>query len=207
MHQLTKLFKLFELTRSQVQQGYILARVRKYALSDLAQHHYLVSIIGWQLACLAKRAGAKIDNEKVLELCLVHDLGELLGGDIGKYYANANPRARKLAKAFESENQRFLTQFFGSDARHIVTLFREVMVKNTDEGKIMNIADRMECAHYLIYLNNFERPDFDIIKSTLTIARQLKDRKARQAITAFLRGWSRDIKQKSRKKEELLWQS
>ncbi len=204
MHQLSKLFKLLELTRSQVQQGYILSRVRKHALSDLAQHQYLVSVIGWQLARLAKRAGAKIDVEKVLELCLVHDLGELLGGDIGKYYAITNPRARKLAKAFESENQRFLTQFFGADSQRVATLFREVMTKSTDEGKIMNIADRMECAHYLTYLNNFERPDFDIAKSTLEIARQLKDRKARQTITAFIRTWSRDIKRKDHRKSELL---
>ncbi len=58
---------------------------------NLAEHHYLVAMIGWQLATLVTKKGANIDADKVLHFCLLHDLGELFGGDIGMYYAKANP--------------------------------------------------------------------------------------------------------------------
>ena len=60
MEHLTKLFKLVELTRSQPQTGYVLAGIKTDELSNLAEHHYLVTFIAWQLARAANRAGAKL---------------------------------------------------------------------------------------------------------------------------------------------------
>ncbi len=117
MDHLAKLFKLLEITRSQPQYGYALAGIPKGELSDLAQHHYLVTFIAWQLALSVQSKGAKINVQKVLEYSLIHDLGELFGGDIAMPYAKANPKARILAKAFEAENQKYLANFFGAQAR------------------------------------------------------------------------------------------
>src|SRR6185436_17908737 len=100
MKNLPNLFKLVELTRAQVQQGYLLSGVQREKISNLAEHHYLVTFIGWQLAVNLKQAGANIDTQKVMEYCLMHDLGELMGGDISIWYAQMNKRARKHAKAF-----------------------------------------------------------------------------------------------------------
>ena len=75
MEHLTNLFKLIELTRSQPQYGYALAGIQQDELSNLAEHHYLVTFVAWQLASQVKRAGANIDIQKVLEFCLIHDLG------------------------------------------------------------------------------------------------------------------------------------
>jgi len=47
MDNLTKLFKLVELTRFQPQYGYALAGIPKEELSNLAEHHYLVTFIAW----------------------------------------------------------------------------------------------------------------------------------------------------------------
>jgi len=57
MHYLSKLFQLIQLTRSQPQYGYALSGIKQDDLSNLAEHHYLVTFIAWQLALLAKRAG------------------------------------------------------------------------------------------------------------------------------------------------------
>ena len=67
MENLTNLFKLMELTRSQPQYGYALSGIQQDELSNLAEHHYLVTFIAWQLAAHVKGAGAKIDIQKVLE--------------------------------------------------------------------------------------------------------------------------------------------
>ena len=61
MKNLPNLFKLMELTRAQVQYGYLMSGMRKDQLSNLAEHHYLVTFIGWQLALNLKEAGANID--------------------------------------------------------------------------------------------------------------------------------------------------
>src|SRR3989344_5119270 len=111
MKHLTNLFKLMQLTRSQPLYGYVVGGVQKNDLSNLAEHHYLVTFIAWQLARQIKSKGANINVEKVLEFAMVHDIGELFGGDISMPYARANPKAREYAKAFEEENQKFLSKF------------------------------------------------------------------------------------------------
>src|SRR5581483_5063728 len=140
----TTLFRLIELTRSQPQYGYILAEIPKAQLSDLAQHHYLVTFIAWQLAAAANRAGGEINTEKVLEYALVHDLGELFGGDIAMPYAQANPPAREAAKSFERENQKYISRFFEDGQAEVQTLFTEVMQATTNEALIAKIADYVE---------------------------------------------------------------
>jgi len=74
MDYLTNLFKIIELTRSQSQYGYILAGIKRGDLSNLAEHHYLVTFIAWQLTLYVKSKGAKISVQKVLEFSLIHDL-------------------------------------------------------------------------------------------------------------------------------------
>ena len=99
MKHLTDLFKLAEITRHQPQYGYNVGGVLKHELSDLAQHHFLVTFMAWQLALELQSRGAKIDVQKTMEIALVHDLGELFGGDISFHYGRKNPAARKAAKA------------------------------------------------------------------------------------------------------------
>src|SRR3989344_4528618 len=100
MDKLIKLINLLQIGRSQPQYGYAVAGGNA-RVSNLAEHQYLVAMLGWQLAELVNARGAQVDVTKVLKLCLLHDLGELFGGDIGMYYAKANPQARTLAKQFE----------------------------------------------------------------------------------------------------------
>src|SRR5690606_29298080 len=108
--------------------------------------------------------GAKINPSKVLELCLIHDLGELFGGDISRPYAMANPKARKLAKAFEAENQNYIRKYLGTVDQEI---WDEVMEPVTDEGIIYKIADVMECGHFLKYMGHYKPLDTQILKDKL----------------------------------------
>lgn len=159
MENFAKLIQLIEITRSQPQYGYALAGIQKDALSDLAQHHYLVTFIAWFLASVAKQKGANIDVGKTMEFALVHDLGELFGGDIAMPYARANPKARELAKAFESENQAFLSQFFGSLSEQYRELTAEVMDFKSDESLIAKLADYIEVTHYKQYVGKLTAGD------------------------------------------------
>lgn len=183
-----------EITRAQPQYGYVLAEIPKSDISDLAQHHYLVTFIAWQLARIVKNAGAEINVEKVLEFSLIHDLGELFGGDISMPYAKANPAAREKAKAFEAENQKFLATFFGHDQDYFQQLSGEIMDVSSDEGIIAKIADYIEVTQYKLYVHRLSKDDVTMAVNKLEkLASKLIDRVARNKIQSFLKQWQREL--------------
>src|SRR3989338_7599490 len=189
MNHLTNLFKLMELTRSQPQYGYVLSGIQQDELSNLAEHHYLVTFIAWQIARQVKNKGANIDIAKVLEFSLIHDLGELFGGDISMPYAKANPKAREHAKAFEEENQRFLARFFGNEADYFKKLGHEILDAESDEAIIAKVADYIEITHFKQYVKVFSKKfDVDLIEPKLqSKISQIKDPIVKKEISKFVK--------------------
>ena len=190
MENALKFLKLIQATRSQPQYGYVPSGIKKSELSDLAQHHYLVTLTAWYLARLVKAAGGVVDLERVLEICLLHDLGELFGGDIARPYAIANPAANKLAKAFEQENQRYLTSIIG-DANHVKELFQEGNFPESTEAVVAKIADYMEVTHYKHYLRVMTKGDVKMVVLSMNrMISGLTDQKSKKFLTKFVKDWS-----------------
>jgi len=198
MKHLTNLFKLMQLTRSQPLYGYVVGGVQKNDLSNLAEHHYLVTFIAWQLARQIKSKGANINVEKVLEFAMVHDIGELFGGDISMPYARANPKAREYAKAFEEENQKFLSKFFGSEEDYFKKLGHEILDAKSDEALITKIADYLEHIHYKQYIKTIsQKTDIDSLVPVfkLKISR-IRDPIAKKELNKFTKDWLKNISKK-----------
>jgi len=197
MKNLTKLFRLVEITRSQPQYGYALSEIPKGDLSDLAQHHYLVTFMAWRLCRLVNNAGASIDTEKVLEFALIHDLGELFGGDIAWPYGKANPKARRLAKAFEAENHRYLSQYFDQDNKYFKYLAKEILSAKSNESLIAKIADYIECTHYKLYIHRINKDDVIMVKKKIdNFIKKLKDPIAKKELGNFTNFWAKELTQK-----------
>lgn len=187
MKSLTDLFKLVQITRDQPQYGYNLAGIHKHELSDLAQHHYLVTFITWQLGRLAERAGGKIYTARAMEISMIHDLGELFGSDISHYYAKANPEARALAKNFEHANNEFLSNFFDEEKDYYMKLVREMEQVKSDESKLAKIADYVEVLHYKQHLGKLGEDDLrSFLSGIVTRAQEINDTHARGILTAYL---------------------
>jgi len=198
MQHLTKLFKLVELTRSQPQYGYALSGIKQDELSNLAEHQYLVTFMAWQMAQSLIDSGAKINLQKIFELSLIHDLGELFGGDISAPYAKTNPKAKKLAKAFEAENQRFFAKFFGSSSNHFKKLGKEILDQKTDESLVVKVADYLECSHYLQYVNKFSVADLSFDAAKLKgYAKKIKDKVAKKELLSYISTWEKDVMKNS----------
>ena len=194
MKNLPNLFKLIELTRSQVQYGYLLSGIKREQLSNLAEHHYLVTFIGWQLAINLKQAGVNIDVQKVLEFCLIHDLGELMGGDISAWYAQMNKRARKHAKAFEEENQKYLSKFFGNDSKRFKKMAKEILDAKSDEALIAKVADYIEALCFKVYVGNFDEPSRKLTNDKLLgFIRKMKDKTAKQLLQQFVAEYLKSV--------------
>lgn len=205
MEHLTKLFKLLELTRSQPQTGYALAGIGRTELSNLAEHHYLVAIFAWQIALSLNRAGANLDLVRVLEFALVHDLGELLGGDIAMPYAKANRRAYRAAKAFEKENQKFLAKFFGSGKNHFLKRAAEILEAKSDEAFVAKFADYVECTHYKQYASRLKKQDMTLAREKCgKLLKKIKNPIARSELQKFLPLWLADLPKTAARFDEIL---
>lgn len=198
MKHLTDLFTLMELTRSQPQYGYVLSGVKQDELSNLAEHQYLVTFVAWQIARQLKNKGAKIDLAKVMEFALIHDLGELFGGDISMPYAQVNPKANEYAKAFEAENHKFISKFFGDEKAYFKEISGEIMDAESDEALIAKFADYVEHAHYKHYTQTSTKKfDIDLAGPKLRdIVGKVSDAIAKRELQKFIKSWSKDIGKK-----------
>ena len=198
MENLTTLFKLLECTRLQPQYGYALAGVSKSEMSDLAQHHYMVGIIALLLGKFLNSRGAKLDIQKVLEIALTHDLGELLGGDINFYYSRSNLEARKKAKEFEAENIKYLSGHFGQYGKELEANTRSFEDKDSDEAIIAQCADKIECVHYKLQVGKIGKMDVQSTKiSVLNYAKKLTDKNLAKELEKFINLWEREMPGKS----------
>ncbi len=163
-------------------------------LSNLAEHHYLVTFIAWQLAASLNHKGAKINIQKVLEFCLIHDLGELFGGDIGMLYARANPKAREYAKKFEAENHNYISKLFGEQQKHFAELSAEILDASSDESRIAKIADYLEITHYKFYINVFTKTDIELVAKKLSqMVEDMKDPMAQKELRKFIKDWNKSM--------------
>jgi len=193
MKHLTKLFHLLEITRNQPQYGYAIwgGGVR---MGNLAEHHYMVSVIAWQLASSVNSVGAKLDIAKVFEFASIHDIGELFGGDISMPYAKANPKAREYAKKFEAENHSYIAKFFGDQSDHFKRLSAEILDAESDEAHIVKIADYIEVTHYKFFIGRFVQSDIELISEKMDkMISGMKDKIARKELTAFVKEWKKEM--------------
>ena len=193
-HDLFSLFELMQLMRSQPMYGYALTGLPKGELSDLTQHHYLVGMLAWRLARIAKSAGGNVRIERTMELALTHDIGEIFGGDIAAPYARANPAARKHAKAFEQENLKFLAPFFGDDSSYMTDLFKELHEKTTDEARIVKIADFIEFTHYKRYIRRSTEGDAAIVSNVIEAnLAAMQDPSTKSSLTTATQAWIKGL--------------
>jgi putative hydrolase of HD superfamily len=192
MNKIIELINLLQISRSQPQYGYAVAggNVR---IGNLAEHHYLVTMLAWQLSEMVNEAGANIDTLKVIKFSLLHDIGELFGGDIGMYYAKANPQAKIYAKQFEEENQKFLSKFFAKK-EEILVLTKEILESESDEAHISKIADYLEVTHYKFFNGQVKKKDFELIGPKLSEkVGKIKDEVAKKILLNFVDEWTKKM--------------
>jgi len=176
------------------QYGYAIAGVQKNELSDIAQHQYLVALFAWQLALNLNSLGANFNVQRVLELALTHDLGELFGSDISFYYARKNKKARTFAKKFEMENIKFMSKFFGKDKNYFQKLLGELHAEKSDESLLVKVADYIEATHYKYIIRKSRKDDVLLTAEAVSVhAKKIKNPLAREKLLSFTKQWAKDL--------------
>lgn len=79
------------------------------------------------------------DINKVMKMCLVHDLGEIFTGDIPSFYKTAGDEARESASL-----QNWIDTLPETYRRELTSLFAEMEALETREARIFKAIDTME---------------------------------------------------------------
>ena len=101
----------------------------------VAGHCWRVSLMAW----LLKEDLPDVDMEKVIYMCLLHDLGEAVTGDIPAFEKKEQDRSVER-KAVDG----LLSMLPGKTGEEAKVLFAEMNALKTDEAKVYKALDKLE---------------------------------------------------------------
>ena len=96
----------------------------------------------WQLAVMALLVAGDfpdVDINKVVKMCLIHDFGEAITGDIPSFYKTEHDK-----EVEESAIEGLLQQLPSGIADEFSGLFDEMAEQQTEEAKLFKALDKME---------------------------------------------------------------
>ena len=96
----------------------------------------------WRLAVLAMLCADEypdIDHDKLIRMCLIHDLGEALTGDVPSFYKTEQNELTE-AEAWEQ----IFAMLPGPYAAEFRALYKEMEERETPEAKLYKALDNME---------------------------------------------------------------
>lgn len=117
---------------------------------SVAEHSYHTAMYAMILADLETSYGNKVDVERLLRSCLVHDLEESMTGDILHGFKYSDP---ELLKNMKKMGAQFYEKIVGILPEEISEKYSKLWkeAKSDDiEGKILEAADKLEALMYSI---------------------------------------------------------
>lgn len=107
----------------------------KRRIESVAEHSWRAAL----MALLLKNEFSDTDIGKVIEMCLIHDLGECFTGDIPTFNKTDNDR-----KFEEEKLDNWLNTLPEEIKASLGALFEEINEQKTKEAKLYNAIDKLE---------------------------------------------------------------
>ena len=102
---------------------------------SVAEHSWRLSLI----ALLLEREIENVDFQKIIKMCIIHDLGEAITGDIPSFL-NTKQDSKTEQKAITT----LIEKLPEPQKTDMLTLFEEMEKRETMESKIYKALDRLE---------------------------------------------------------------
>ncbi len=102
---------------------------------SVAEHSWRVSL----MAFLLKREFPDVDMDKVVDMCLIHDLGECFTGDIPTFVKTDSDRSVE-----DSLLDQWVSSLPEEVASDLKSLYAEMDAQETKEAKIYKAMDKLE---------------------------------------------------------------
>ena len=102
---------------------------------SVAEHSWRLAVI----AMLLKDEFPDIDNEKVIKMCLIHDFGEAITGDIPSFNKKTSDEKHE-----DNEVDKLIDTLPETQRIEISALFSEMREMKTTEAKLVKALDKLE---------------------------------------------------------------
>ena len=132
------LLEFFE-TAARLQNELRLCRMADGARQPVSSHSFMMSLMA---VVLGPKVKDKLDMERVLKLCAVHDLPESLAHDVPFHKTAADAAAKARKHECESDAITRLSDMAG--APELTELWREYEDEKTGESKFVRMLDKLE---------------------------------------------------------------
>ena len=139
---------------------------------SVAEHSWRVSL----MASLLRREFPDLDMDKVVNMCLIHDLGECFTGDIPAFVKT--DADRKTEDALLDQWVKSLPDELSSD---ISALYKEMEAQETAEAKLYKALDKLEALiqHNEAPLSTWSENEYELNKTyafeTVSFSKWLTD--------------------------------
>lgn len=102
---------------------------------SVAEHSWRVSL----MAMLLRREFPDVDMDRVVDMCLIHDLGECFTGDIPTFVKTDNDRSTE-----DILLDQWLDTLPADISKDLKALYAEMEAQETNEAKIFKALDKLE---------------------------------------------------------------
>ncbi|MBO7333402.1 MAG: HD domain-containing protein [Lachnospiraceae bacterium] len=125
---------------------------------SVAEHSWRVSL----MASLLRHEFPDLDTDKVVNMCLIHDLGECFTGDIPTFVKTDSDR--NVEDSLLDQWVKSLPEEISSD---LSALYKEMNAQETTEAKVYKALDKLEALiqHNESPLNTWSDNEYDLNKT------------------------------------------
>ena len=102
---------------------------------SVAEHSWRLAL----MAMLCRDEFPHLDMNKVIKMCLIHDLGEAVTGDVPSFYKTADHEAEE-SRAIDT----LLASLPSPHREEFTSLFAEMEARETEEAKLWKALDNIE---------------------------------------------------------------
>ena len=102
---------------------------------SVAEHTWRLAV----MALLTKEDFPAIDNNKLIKMCLIHDLGEAITGDIPSFFKTDDHE-----KAEDEAIEKILSMLPEKTSKEFRALYDEMREMKSDEARLYKALDNME---------------------------------------------------------------
>lgn len=122
---------------------------------SVAEHSWRIALMAFWL----REEFPEVDIDRVIRMCLIHDLGECFIGDIPTFAKTDADEARE-----ETELMGWVRSLPGESSREMEALYREMIALETPEAKLYKALDKLEAIvqHNESPLSTWERHEYDL---------------------------------------------
>lgn len=115
---------------------------------SVSEHSFSVAFLSMLVGNYLEKEGLKFDKPRLMPMALVHDMEEIISGDIIKVIKSGG--FKKELDKLNTASMEFLTNVLGEEGEIYLDLWKEAKEKNTIEAKIIDLLDMVACILYCV---------------------------------------------------------